>query len=261
MTRDKDHPGHVTSGHRWDPDGYSQHAHFVPALGDAALGLLAPQPGERILDLGCGDGALTQQIVESGAHVVAVDASPEMVARARERGLDAHVADGHALDFAGAFDAVFSNAALHWMHDHDRVLGGVARALKPGGRFVGEFGGHGNVAAICAALMAALDIHGGNGRARLPWVFPTAERFAVRLEAHGLAAVQCELVARPTPLPTGLEGWLDTFAKPFLAHLSPPDQAAVRTRAVALLRPVLCDEDGRWTADYVRLRFAARRPT
>lgn len=260
MTGHRDRGVRIPEGHRWDPDGYSRHAHFVPALGDAVLSLLAPRPGERILDLGCGDGALTQRIADSGAIVVAVDASPEMVARARERGLDAHVADGHAMDFEGTFDAVFSNAALHWMRDHDRVLQGVARSLKPGGRFVGEFGGHGNVAALSLAVMAALEARGVDGKKRLPWVFPTAERFAARLATHGFDVAECALFPRPTPLPTGIDGWLETFARPFVVDLPAAEQGIVLAEAAALLRPLLCDDEGRWTADYVRLRFAARRP-
>ena len=249
-----------TAGQSWDPNGYRRNADFVPKLGDAVLALLAPRPGERILDLGCGDGALTQALVTAGARVVGVDASSEMVAAAQARGLDARVADGAALAFDGAFDAVFSNAALHWMVRADAVIAGVHRALKPGGRFVGEFGGHGNVAAITVALVAVLRRRGIDGAAAIPWYFPAPEAYRARLEAHGFVVDSIALVPRPTPLPTDMAGWLDTFAAPFFAGLEPADRAEALDEAVALLEPVLRDTAGQWTADYVRLRFAARRP-
>ena len=150
----------VNETSRWDAADYGKNAAFVPALGAPVVELLAPKPGERILDLGAGDGALTVKLVEAGATVVAADASPEMIAAARERGLDAHVVDGQKLAFGPEFDAVFSNAALHWMLDPAAVAAGVFAALKPGGRFVGEMGGHGNIATLRAALHAELAARG-----------------------------------------------------------------------------------------------------
>ncbi len=146
------------------------------------LELLDPKPGERILDLGCGDGVLTEKIVAAGAAVVGVDASAEMIDAARRRGLDARVGDGAQLGFAREFDAVFSNAALHWMkRDPDAVIAGVARALKPGGRFAGELGGHGCVAAITVALFAVLARRGASGSLESPWYFPTVADYRARL--------------------------------------------------------------------------------
>jgi len=221
--------------------------------------LLKPHAGERILDLGCGDGVLTEKIVAAGASVVGVDASANMVAAARKRGLDARVADGAALGFAREFDAVFSNAALHWMKDDpDAVIAGVARALKPSGRFAGEMGGHGCVAAITVALIAALERH-GVGTSATPWYFPTVDDYRARLKRGGFAVEYIELIPRPTPLPTDMAGWLDTFAAPFLGRLPAHERTGARDEAIAMLRPVLCDEAGRWTADYMRLRFLARR--
>jgi len=228
----------------------------VPKLGEPVLDLLAPQPGERILDLGCGDGTLTARIADRGAHVVGLDASPELVAAALGKGLDARLGDGRALGFSGEFDAVFSNAALHWMNDPDAVLDGVGRALVPGGRFVGEFGGHGNVASICVALLAIL---GDRAPSRLPWYFPTADEYAQRLRAHGFTVASIVSIPRPTPLPTGMRPWLDTFASPFVGALDDSERGAVLDRAVDLLAPSLCDASGNWTADYVRLRFEAVR--
>lgn len=240
----------------WQVERYAAHAGFVPALGLPVLELLAPRPGERILDLGCGDGVLTQRLHELGCRTVGVDSSPEMVAGARARGLDARVMDGHELTFEREFDAVFSNAALHWMAaDPPAVVTGVARALRPGGRFVGEMGGHGNVAAIVVALHAVLRRHGVG--AASPWYFPTIDAYRGILERAGFAVRQIDLIPRPTPLPTGIAGWLETFARPFLKRLPEADRPDALTEVVELLRPALCDEQGRWTADYVRLRFAA----
>jgi SAM-dependent methyltransferase len=221
----------------WKADRYAHNARFVADLGAPVLAFLAPQPGEKILDLGCGDGALTEKLVATGADVVGVDASAAMVEAARAKGLNAEVMDGGALTFDGVFDAVFSNAALHWMLDPNAVIAGVRRALKPGGRFVAEFGGHGNVAAITVALIAALERRGIDGQSRNPWF---------------------ELLPRPTPLPTDITGWLDTFGENFFRAVPAAERDAVKQEVVALLRPCLCDERGNWTADYVRLRFAAR---
>ena len=246
------------AGQSWDPARYACHAGFVPELGLAVIALLAPRPGERILDLGCGDGALTARLAHHGCSVVGLDADAAMVRRARERGIDARLGDGLALPFAAEFDAVFSNAALHWMKaDPDAVIGGVARALRPGGRFVGELGGHGNVAAITVALLAGLARRGIDGTALVPWFFPTPGDYRPRLERHGFRVETIELIPRPTLLPTGMAGWLETFAEPFLRQLAPLDREVLVTEVAALLTPVLRDAEGQWTADYVRLRFAA----
>lgn len=245
----------------WRPDAYAAHARFVSEFGAGVVDLLAPRPGERVLDLGCGDGALTAEIAARGAVVTGVDASPAMVAAARARGLDAQVMRGEALSFPGAFDAVFSNAALHWMTAPDKVAEGVARALRPGGRFVAEMGGHGNVATIRTALIAALDSEAGV-RTDLAgiWYFPTADAQAAVLEAAGLSVQRIALFPRPTPVAAGLAAWLDTLAAPALALAPAALRVAVRDRAAALAAPALRDAEGCWTADYVRLRFVAVKP-
>jgi SAM-dependent methyltransferase len=243
----------------WNAEAYARHAAYVPAFGEALVALLAPQPGERVLDVGCGNGTLTRIIAEAGADVVGVDSSRDQVAAATALGLDARLLDAANLDFDGVFDAVFSNAALHWMADIDAVLAGIQRALKPGGRFVGELGGHGNIAAIRVALAAVLPAFGAS-MDPLPWYFPTASAYATRLRRHRFIIDEITLFARPTPLATGIEGWLETFAASLLARVPASDRAAATRAVVDLLRPVLCDTAGEWTADYVRLRFAARRP-
>lgn len=238
---------------------YSNHGRFVPELAGAVLDLLAPKPGERILDLGCGDGVLTERIAATGAVVTGIDSSPELIAVARAKGLDVIEGDGQALRFDSGFDAVFSNAALHWMPRAGDVLRGVHQALKPGGRFVGEFGGKGNVAAIMVALRAVLEKEGGESEQKLPMYFPTVDEYRQMLEQHGFEVRFIESVARPTPLPTDMDGWLETFARPMVALAPGQSWDEAKSEAVDLLRPVLSDSRGRWIADYVRLRFQAFR--
>jgi SAM-dependent methyltransferase len=242
----------------WSTETYDRNARFVSDLGAAVLDWLDPKPGERILDLGCGDGALTQRLVELGAKVVGVDASEEFVDAARARGLDARLVNGEALAFDAEFDAVFSNAALHWMVRGDAVVQGVRRALKDEGRFVAEFGGHGNVAAIVTALHAVALRRGADAALAHPWYFPTAEEYQTLLEANGFEIERIALFPRPTPLPTGIGGWLETFRGPFFDQFSGAERAAVIAEVETLLVPSLQDRSGRWTADYVRLRVAAR---
>ena len=240
----------------WSPTDYQSNAGFVPVLGASILAQLAPQAGERILDLGCGDGVLTQQIVDAGAQVVGVDASAAMVASAVARGLDARVGDATTLTFVNEFDAVFSNAVLHWVPQADAALACVHRALKPGGRFVAEFGGHGNVAAIVVALRAVFARHGLVFAS--PWYYPSPAAYRARLEANGFVVDDIRLVPRPTPLPTDMAGWLRTFTTAQFASVVPDLATQMASEVVDLLRPSLCDERGQWTADYVRLQVRAR---
>lgn len=239
----------------WDPETYATNARFVSDLGEAVVDLLDPQPGEHILDLGCGDGALSLSIVARGATVAGVDSSDRMIKAAVDAGINAYVMDGHALPFEQEFDAVFSNAALHWMQRPDDVIAGVARALKPGGRFVGEMGGHGCVAAVTTAMLAALARRGIDGAARIPWYFPTPDDYTGRLERHGFTVNEMIHFPRPTAIPGDITGWLDTFAGTFLDAVEGAE--AIKAEVRELLRPSLCDEHGRWTVDYVRLRFSA----
>ena len=248
------------SKQHWSAERYAATAHFVPAFGAPVVELLDPQPGERILDLGCGDGVLTEKIAALGARVVAVDAAPDMVAAAKARGLDARVIPGQSLAFEGEFDAVFSNAALHWMRPQETVLDGVRRALKPGGRFVAEMGGHNNTAAILTAMRAVLARRGIEALSLSPWYFPSAAAYQKKLEVAGFTVEEIAIVPRPTPLAAGLGAWLDAFAEDFLNPLPSDDRAIARQEICDLLQPILRDETGLWIADYVRLRFRARLP-
>jgi trans-aconitate methyltransferase len=244
----------------WDPERYARNARFVSDLGGPVVDLLAPQPGERILDLGCGDGTLTRKLADLGCHVVGVDGSPPQIDAARSLGLDARVMDGERLAFAGEFDAVFSNAALHWMKRADQVIDGVWRALRPGGRFVAECGGLGCVDTIVAALDRALSRRGVDIRTVNPWYFPSADDYGARLRARGFAVRSIALFPRPTPLPGDVTEWLETFAESFTNVLPASSRASFLGEVQEMLRPDLCDAEGRWTADYVRLRFAADKP-
>lgn len=245
------------SKQHWSAARYAAAAHFVPAFGAPVVELLDPKPGERILDLGCGDGVLTAKIAAAGATVVAVDAAPDMVASARAKGLDARVCPGQNLAFDQEFDAVFSNAALHWMHPSETVIAGVARALKPGGRFVAEMGGHNNTAAIQVAFRAVLAKRGIEALSLSPWYFPSAAAYGAKLETAGFRVDDIAIIPRPTPLEAGLDAWLNTFADDFFAPLAPGDHATAKQEIIDLLQPILRDETGLWVADYVRLRFRA----
>jgi trans-aconitate methyltransferase len=243
----------------WNSSRYATNARFVSDLGQPVLDLLNPQPGECILDLACGDGALTEKIAATGAHVIGVDASADMIAAARQRGLDARVMDAYHLTFDREFEGALCNAALHWMkRDPDAVLHGVRHALKLGGRFAGEMGGHGNVAAIVVALCASLEKYGvANPSATIPWYFPSIDDYRTRLQRAGFTVEYIELIPRPTPLPTGMRAWLETFAIPCTKLLPEENRAAFLDEVTSRLKPALCDEQERWTADYNRLRFLA----
>jgi SAM-dependent methyltransferase len=243
----------------WDPERYARNARFVADLGAPVLELLAARAGERILDLGCGDGALTIKLAAMGCDVVGVDGSAAQVDAAKKLGLDARVMDGEQLRFEDEFDAVFSNAALHWMRDADKVIAGVRQALRPSGRFVAECGGYGCVATIKNALIAALNRRGIDGEAASPWYFPTVEDYSQRLASGGFAPTYIALIPRPTPLPGDVTGWLETFAESFTRALPAGERPAFLAEVQEALRPALCDADGKWTADYVRLRFSARK--
>lgn len=245
----------------WNPTVYAEVGAFVPTLGAGVFEWLAPQSGERILDLGCGDGQLTSKIAASGADVLGVDASPEMIAATQRRGIEAQLCNAEALPFRAEFDAVFSNAALHWVRDQDAMLAGVRRALKPGGRFVAEMGGHGNIASIQVALAAVLARHGLTRQftAEQMNYFPTPAAYRARLERQGFAVEEIQLIPRPTPLgDSGMHGWLTTFRRGVLEAIPEALRPTVLDETVALLEPVLRDEPGNWAADYVRLRFVAR---
>ena len=239
---------------KWDAADYARVGGFVAELGEAALDLLDPQPGEAILDIGCGDGALTQAIAERGATVVGIDNSESMVIAAKARGLDARLMDAAQLRFSEAFDAAFSNATLHWVLDKERAARSIWFALKPGGRFAGEMGGAGNLAALREALDDMLVARGyGPPTYAANW-YPTPEDFAAIYEQAGFREIDARLVHRPTLIEHGIAAWVTTFRKGWLDRAGVPEaERAEIGEAVAARFP-----DN--VADYVRLRFIMRKP-
>lgn len=248
------------SGQTWNPDVYQRNARYVSDLAAPVLELLAARPGERILDLGCGDGVIAKDLADYGCDVVAIDASPELVAAAVARGVAASVQDARSLTFAEEFDAVFSNAVLHWIREADEVIDRVYTALKPGGRFVAELGGHRCVDAIHSALIAELDERGLSGVSYCPWYFPTAEEYGGRLRRAGFEVEYIAVVPRPTPLPQGLVGFIETFGGSFVKALPATEHEAYVADVCARLEQTLRSDDGTWVADYTRLRFVAHKP-
>ncbi len=250
-------PPILTAGQVWSARDYATHAGFVPTLGADVLALLAAQPGEDILDLGCGDGVLTSRLMQSGASVTGLEPDPDLGATAKRAGITMLQQDAHDPFGANRYHAVFSNAALHWMRSPQTVIENVFAALRPGGRLVAEQGGFGNVAAIVTAMNAALEAAGF--AALSPWDFPSPSLQKQRLNYAGFEVTMMTLIPRPTPLPTGISGWLRTFAGPFIGGLSPQMQAGILSDAERRMTALYDPSEG-WMADYVRLRFAARKP-
>ncbi|WP_336022174.1 class I SAM-dependent methyltransferase [Halobellus salinisoli] len=246
----------------WDSNAYDGSHSFVYEYGADVVDLLDPRPGERILDLGCGTGHLTDRIADAGAEVVGIDQSEEMIETARETYPDLAFRRADARDFVveEPFDAVFSNAALHWIDEQDAVSEAVADALAPGGRYVAELGGSGNVARIVAAVAAELRERGYEPASE-PWYFPTVGEHATTLEAHGFEVRYARLFDRPTELEDdddGMAAWIGMFGDRLLADVPEDERSAVVADVEDRLRGDLYDADaGAWTADYRRLRFVA----
>lgn len=247
---------------KWDTGQYDGAHSFVYEYGEEVVELLAPQPEERILDLGCGTGHLTDRIADSGADVVGLDQSEEMIEEARSAYPEYRFIQGDAQEFSieERFDAVFSNAVLHWIQQQDSVLESVSNALRPGGRFVAEFGGTGNVEKIVEALQTELEAKGYP--TETPWYFPSIGEYATKLEEHGFEVRYATLFDRPTKLDEGSDGlaaWLEMFGDEFFAPLSDAEREAVVSNVEDRLRSDLF-EAGTWIADYRRIRVVAYVP-
>ncbi|MBK0378167.1 methyltransferase domain-containing protein [Mucilaginibacter segetis] len=247
---------------KWNAELYDDKHSFVFQYGENVLELLGAKSGERILDLGCGTGYLTHQIKEQGAIVTGIDASPDMIAKAKKTYPDVKfsVADGANFHFDDKFDAVFSNATLHWIKNVDAVIKSVYDSLKPGGRFVAEMGGKGNVKQLIAATRQVLRQHGYDKQAETEvWYFPSLSEYTSRLEAHGFRVTYAAHFDRKTPLQDGDQGvakWITMFAPLYLIGVPKAEKQQMLTEVTALLEPYY-NENGQWYADYKRLRFIA----
>lgn len=247
---------------KWDAGDYARVASFVPALGAAALDLLDPRAGERILDVGCGDGTLSLKIIDRGAEVVGVDSSPELIEAARAAGVYAELTDAAEMEFERQFDAAFSNAALHWMLDKERVASAVFDALHLGGRFVGEMGAKGNIAILRGGIRAELEERGYAVPAHDPQWYPSVAEFRRVYEAAGFSDIDARIIPRETDLASGIAEWVKTFRVGWLDAAAVPegDRDQVAAAIERRLEPQLRRPDGSWFADYVRLRFTMRKP-
>ena len=244
----------AVSTSKWDAGDYARVGAFVAELGGAALDLLDPQPGERILDLGCGEGTLTKKIVERGATVLGIDNSPEMIAAARANGIDAVQMSAEDIPFTSEFDAAFSNATLHWVLEKEQAARAICRALKPGSRFAGEMGGEGNLRKLREALDEELIIRGYAPPVEASNLYASPEEFAAVYEGAGFREVDARLIERPTPIAHGVGAWVTTFRKGWL------DRAGVPEEERADVGAAVADRFGSDVADYVRLRFIMRKP-
>ena len=243
----------------WNASEYAKHASFVPAMASDVVKLLNPQAGEAILDVGCGDGELTKLLKENGCVVVGIDFSPSMVEMTKSHGIEAYVMDGHKIRFENRFDSVFSRAELQWLTQPEKAIAGVYSALKKNGRFVAEFGGKGNVAALLDAMQNVFEENPDFGPFSMPWYFPSTEEYRKLLEQAGFQVNYIELIPRPTPLKSGLEKWLEIFAEGITRGLGKEQKSKFLSATAEKLRNILYTDQAGWVADYVRLRVEARK--
>jgi trans-aconitate methyltransferase len=253
----------VAENAKWDAGLYDDKHSFVWKLAAGVLELLDAKPGERILDLGCGTGHLTARIAETGANVVGVDRSPEMIHQAKERypSLRFEVMDAQEIQLDSQFDAVFSNATLHWIKEPERAITGIKKSLRPGGRFVAEFGGKGNTGELIKAVRRSWQKLGIAGSAPHPWYYPSPAEYAGLLEQHGFEVIQATIFDRPTPLDDGehgLRNWLEMFGSAFIEGLPEATREHLLVEIERELRPKLF-RDNHWVMDYRRLRIVASR--
>ncbi|MDZ8050784.1 MAG: class I SAM-dependent methyltransferase [Aulosira sp. ZfuVER01] len=248
--------------HNWDTNLYEDKHAFVWQYGEDLLQLLNPKPGELILDLGCGTGQLTEKIAQTGAEVMGIDSAATMIEKARQNypHIRCDVADARNFQVEQPLDAVFSNAVLHWVQEADKAIASIHQALKPGGRFVAEFGGKGNIQAIATALSSALESIGIPQPQTLnPWYYPSIGEYASLLEQQGFDVIYATIFARPTPLAdkeAGIANWIEMFATSFLVGITAEQKIQVIRNVEEILKPTLY-QDGTWIADYRRIRVLA----
>ncbi|MDX6152610.1 class I SAM-dependent methyltransferase [Marinococcus sp. PL1-022] len=256
----------MSNTHIWNAKHYDQQAAFVSRFGQNVIELLQPKPKENILDIGCGTGDLMQDIARAGAYVSGIDSSSEMISRAKSKypNQSFYIADAEDLSafYSDHYDAVFSNAAFHWMKRPECVLASIYSVLKTGGRLTAEFGGKGNVAAIIRGISTVMaehfqiDIH-----PRIPWYFPSIGEYTNLLEKQGFYVSYAHHFPRPTFLgkgDRGLNHWLDQFAKNFFPEFTEREGQQLYTAINHELASELKTSDG-WYADYQRIRIVAHK--
>jgi len=243
---------------KWNPESYNKHTHFVSALALPVVNLLKPQKGEKILDVGCGEGTLALEIECRGAKVIGVDMSAEMVEACRDNGIEAYVGSVTDLPYENAFDSVFSNAMLHWVKDARGAVQNIAKALKVGGCFVCEFGGEGNAYHLVSAMQEVFTNHPEFRAFNNPWYFPSVEEYKALLISEGFDVEYIEIISRPTPM-NDISNWLDIFANGVTSHLTSEQFEVFKKESTEILRDKIYTEEEGWMLDYKRLRVKALR--
>ncbi|HGZ69963.1 MAG TPA: class I SAM-dependent methyltransferase [Nitratifractor sp.] len=240
----------------WNPKKYNKHTAFVSQLAMPAVDLLEPKNGEQILDLGCGEGALALEIEKRGAKVIGVDLSEEMVKATGANGIEAYVGTATDLPYSDEFDAIFSNAMLHWVKESRVAVQNIAKALKRGGRFVAELGGEGNAYKLVKAMQEVFENHKEFGTFNNPWHFPSVQEYSDLLNSEGLRVEYIELIPRPT-LIDDISNWLDIFANGITKDLTPGQFEIFKLECRDILKEQLYAKESGWSVDYVRLRLKA----
>ncbi|MDQ7047397.1 MAG: methyltransferase domain-containing protein [Sulfurovum sp.] len=246
----------MSNTNKWNADKYNKHADFVSNLAFPVIELLNPKENEKILDLGCGDGTLAVEIEKFNAQVIAVDLSESMVAKTQEKGIQASVMSATELTFQKEFDAVFSNAVLHWVKDSDKSIKKIFSSLKPKGRLIAEFGGYGNIKFLTDAMQKVFNEHKEFGTFNNPWNFPKNTDYKQLLEDNKFNVEYIELIPRPTKI-DDISNWLDIFANGIISHLTQEQQSVFKQEVREILKPKIYSEKDGWVADYVRLRLKA----
>ena len=241
---------------KWNADKYNKHADFVSNLATPVVDLLNPIENEKILDLGCGDGTLAVEIKKFNTKVIAVDLSQSMVEKTKEKNIEAYVMSATELNFHNEFDAVFSNAVLHWVKDSKIAINKINTSLKNNGRFIAEFGGYRNIKFLTDAMQKVFDNHQEYGTFNNPWYFPSDKDYKKLLEDNGFKVEYIELIPRPTSI-DDISNWLDIFANGIVSHLTNEQQLNFKQEVREILKPKIYTEKNGWVADYVRLRFKA----
>jgi len=246
----------MKESNNWNANEYNKNADFVSKLAFPVIELLNPQKNEKILDLGCGEGSLAQEIQKYKTKVIGVDLSADMVAKAKDKGIESYIMSATHLNFEEEFDAVFSNAMLHWVKDAPLAITEVNKVLKKEGRFVAEFGGYGNILALRKAMSVVFKRHKEYGEFTDPWFFPTKEIYQELLEKNGFNVQQIELIKRPTPV-ADIKEWLNIFANGIMKNVPKNSKKSFKNEVEELLKPELYTQENGWVVDYVRVRFSA----